>query len=380
MGKNILHVVNIYFVLPYFFGEQFRFFADKGYSMNVVCSKSEYLAPYAEKMGFDYIETPINRSFTISDDFKSIRAVCRFIKKKKIDVVVGHTPKGALIAMIAGWLMRVPVRVYFLHGLLYETSTGLRRFVLKSLDRFTSLLATKVVCVSHSVLEQSIKNHLAPARKQLVLGNGSCNGVDTINTFNPDNINPEDLAALRQKYGIAEDDFVIGYTGRLVRDKGIADLVNAFDLLENKEKCKLLLVGMFEERDALPDSVIERIKNDDRIIYTGFINGGMQYYYAMMNVYVLASYREGFGTGSLEAQSMRVPVLVCKITGCVNSISEGKTGLFITHQPSDIAAKINAIRFDKAIDGAEGRRWVSENFDSRIVWAQLEKFYQEQMK
>ena len=380
MAKNILHVVNIYFVLPYFFGGQFKYFAEKGFGMNVVCSKSEYLADYAAKMGFDYIETPINRSFTISEDIKSIRAVCKFIRKKKIDIVVGHTPKGALIAMIAGWLTRVPARIYFRHGLVFETSKGLKRFLLKSIDRITSVLATKVVCVSKSVREQSIKNRLAPERKQLVLGNGTCNGVDTVNSFNPEKIDSANVAALRQKYGIAEDDFVIGYSGRLVRDKGIADLVAAFDLLENKEKCKLLLVGMFEERDSLPDSVIERIKTDKSIVYTGFINGGMQNYYALMNVYVLASYREGFATGNLEAQSMGIPVLTTRATGCFDSIVEGRTGLLVSHQPSDIAAKINSIRYDKAIDGAEGRKWVIENFDSRIVWANLEKFYLQQLR
>ena len=210
MKKNILHVVNIYFTLPYFFGEQFIYFAEKGYNINVVCSPSEYLAPYAAKMGFDYIETPINRSFTILEDIKSIRAVCKFIKKKKIDVVVGHTPKGALIAMISAWLTRVPVRVYFRHGLLFETSKGLKRFILISIDRFTSALSTKVVCVSQSLLKQSIKNHLSLPGKQVLLGNGTCNGVDTVNAYNPDNINSDELAALKQKYGIADDDFVTG--------------------------------------------------------------------------------------------------------------------------------------------------------------------------
>jgi glycosyltransferase involved in cell wall biosynthesis len=373
--KNILHVVNIYFVLPYFIGDQFKYFKDKGYNMHVVCSPSEYLDEYAKKQGFDYITTPVNRSISIKEDLGSIKNICKYIKEKKIDIVVGHTPKGGLLAMIAGWICRVPNRIYFRHGLVYETSHGLKRFILKSVDRVASFCATKVVCVSPSVLKRSIEDKLAPASKQIILGHGTCNGVDTQKQFNPAIIDQNKVAELRAKYGIADDDFVIGYSGRLVRDKGIIELVRAFDKLQNADKCKLLLVGMFEVRDALPDDVQERIKNDKRIIFTGFINGGMEYYYSLMDVYVLASYREGFPTGVLEAQSMEKPIITTRVTGCCDSIVEGKTGFFVEHDPEDLVKKINNIRLDHAIDGREGRKWVIDNFDSPLVWKEIEKLY-----
>ena len=155
---NILHVVNIYFVLPYFIGDQFKYFKSKGYNMNVVCSPSEYLADYAKKQGFDYIESPVNRSISLKEDFITIRNICKFIRKKDIDIVVGHTPKGGLLAMVAAWLMRVPNRIYFRHGLVYETSRGLKRFILMSVDRLASFCATEIVCVSPSVLKRSIED------------------------------------------------------------------------------------------------------------------------------------------------------------------------------------------------------------------------------
>ena len=225
------------------------------------------------------------------------------------------------------------------------------------------------------MLKRSIEDKLAPASKQIILGHGTCNGVDTQKQFNPAIIDQNKVAELRAKYGIADDDFVIGYSGRLVRDKGIIELVRAFDKLQNADKCKLLLVGMFEVRDALPDDVQERIKNDKRIIFTGFINGGMEYYYSLMDVYVLASYREGFPTGVLEAQSMEKPIITTRVTGCCDSIVEGKTGLFVEHDPEDLVKKINNIRLDHAIDGREGRKWVIDNFDSPLVWKEIEKLY-----
>lgn len=277
--------------------------------------------------------------------------------------------------MLSGWICRVPKRIYFRHGLVYETSHGLKRLMLKNVDRLASMCATKIVCVSPSVLKRSIKDKLAPASKQIILGKGTCNGVDTQVLFNPSNIDDQKLHNLRLQYGINDKDFVIGYSGRLVRDKGIVELVRAFDRLKNASDCKLLLVGMFEKRDSLPEDVKERIQNDPRIIYTGFINGGMEYYYAMMNVYVLASYREGFPTGVLEAQAMETPVITTRVTGCCDSIIDGITGLFTENDEDDIARKIDMIRLKQAIDGSDGRKWVVDNYDCRIVWREIEKIY-----
>lgn len=374
---NILHVVNIYFVLPFFIGDQFKYFKDKGFGMHAACSDSEYLADYAKKQGFSYLATPINRSISIKDDLRSIRALCRYIRRNKIDIVVGHTPKGGLLAMIAGRICSVRKRIYFRHGLVYETSHGFKRFVLKSVDRLASACATKIVCVSPSVLERSISDKLAPAKKQIILKDGTCNGVDTVGQFNPEKVDREAVAALRKKYGIGKDDFVIGYSGRLVRDKGVIELVEAFDRLSGADNCKLLLVGMFEQRDALPESIRQRILNDSRIIFTGFVNGGMENYYSLMDMYVLASYREGFPTGVLEAQSMGLPVVTTRATGCCDSIVDGVTGLFADNSAEDLARKIDQVRVDKKIDGANGRAWVKEKFDSRIVWKEIEKLYQD---
>lgn len=374
---NILHVVNIYFVLPFFIGDQFKYFKDKGFGMHAACSDSEYLADYAKKQGFSYLATPINRSISIKDDLRSIRALCRYIRRNKIDIVVGHTPKGGLLAMIAGRICSVRKRIYFRHGLVYETSHGFKRFVLKSVDRLASACATKIVCVSPSVLERSISDKLAPAKKQTILNDGTCNGVDTVGQFNPEKVDREAVAALRKKYGIGKDDFVIGYSGRLVRDKGVIELVEAFDRLSGADNCKLLLVGMFEQRDALPESTRQRILNDPRIIFTGFVNGGMENYYSLMDMYVLASYREGFPTGVLEAQSMGLPVVTTRATGCCDSIVDGVTGLFADNSAEDLARKIDQVRVDKKIDGANGRAWVKEKYDSRIVWKEIEKLYQD---
>ena len=376
--KHILHVVNIYFVIPYFLGGQFEYFRELGYELDVVCSESPYLAPYARQHNFGYREIPILRSINPIQDFKSIRQICRYIKDRQVGIVVGHTPKGGLLSMVAAWLMRVPKRVYFRHGLVYQTSSGLKRFILMSVDRLASLLATKIVCVSPSVLEQSIKDKLSPAHKQIVLCKGTCSGVDTQGKFNPQNINPEKMSLLTQKWGIEDSDWVVGYTGRLVRDKGIMELVDAFDLVKaNNPRLKLLLVGMFEERDALPQEVQNRIKNDPQIVWTDFQNEDIEYFYAMMNVYVLMSYREGFPTGTLEAQSMGVPVITTRVTGCCDSIVEGETGAFVSREPEELGKVIKAMSEREITFSAERTRsWVMDNFDNLRVWEEIKKLYE----
>ena len=280
--------------------------------------------------------------------------------------------------MVAAWLMRVPKRVYFRHGLVYQTSSGLKRFILMSVDRIASLLATKIVCVSPSVLEQSIKDKLSPAHKQIVLGKGTCSGVDTQGKFNPQNINPEKMSLLKQKWGIDDSDWIVGYTGRLVRDKGIMELVDAFDLVKvNNPRLKLLLVGMFEERDALPQEVQNRIKNDPQIVWTDFQNEDMEYFYAMMNVYVLMSYREGFPTGTLEAQSMGVPVITTRVTGCCDSIVEGETGTFVSREPEELGKVIKSMSEGEITFSTERTRlWVIDNFDNLRVWEEIKKLYE----
>lgn len=376
--RHILHVVNIYFVIPYFLGGQFEYFRELGYELDVVCSESPYLASYARQHNFGYREIPILRSINPIQDFKSIRQICRYIKDRQVGIVVGHTPKGGLLSMVAAWLMRVPKRVYFRHGLVYQTSSGLKRFILMSVDRLASLLATKIVCVSPSVLEQSIKDKLSPAHKQIVLGTGTCSGVDTQGKFNPQNINPEKMSLLTQKWGIEDSDWVVGYTGRLVRDKGIMELVDAFDLVKvNNPRLKLLLVGMFEERDALPQEVQNRIKNDPQIVWTDFQNEDMEYFYAMMNVYVLMSYREGFPTGTLEAQSMGVPVITTRVTGCCDSIVEGETGVFVSREPEELGKVIKAMSEGEITFSTERTRsWVMDNFDNLRVWEEIKKLYE----
>ena len=378
-NKRLFHVVNISFVIPYFLGKQLNWFVDKGNKEYIVCSPSEELPGFAERYRFDYKPIEVLRKISIGKDLKAVVTTYKYIKEVKADVVTGHTPKGGVIAMLAAWFARVPIRIYFRHGLVYETSTGLKRCLLVNIDRLASKLATKIVCVSPSVARRSIEDRLNPERKQVVLAKGTCNGIDT-ERFNKEAVNKEQLHVLRQNLSINDGDFIIGFAGRLVRDKGIIELIRAYQKIRKEhQNVRLMLVGMLEMRDALPEDVVKTIKEDKGIISTGYVGyATIEQYYALMDVYVLPSYREGFPTSVLEASSMEIPVITTRATGCCDSIIEGETGFFVNHDEMELGLALRKLYDDISLRenmGKAGRKFVENNFRQEIVWEELEKLY-----
>ena len=379
MFMNILHVVNISFVIPYFLGKQLNWFTEKGDNEFVVCSDSEELKDFSERYNFSYRAIDVLRKISIKKDIKAVKETVKYIREINADVVTGHTPKGGLIAMLAAFITRVPVRIYFRHGLVYETSHGLKRSLLINIDRLASKLATKIVCVSPSVAKRSLEDKLNPASKQVVLVNGTCNGIDT-ERFCIDSVDKSKLNELRTKLGANDGDFVIGFAGRLVRDKGIIELVRAYKALRGVHpNVRLMLVGMLEIRDALPEDVVKVIQEDEGIIKTGYVGyAEIEYYYALMNVFVLASYREGFPTSVLEASSMGLPVITTKATGCIDSIIDGETGIFVNHDDKELLMALSSLYENedkRRMMGAAGRQYVIDHFNQELVWREIEKLY-----
>jgi glycosyltransferase involved in cell wall biosynthesis len=370
--EKILHIITISFVINHFFGKQFLYLKEKsGNEYHLGCTPSKKFIEFSNELAYIPFEVEITRSISPLKDFKAIIKIYQYIKKNKIDKVVGHTPKGGMVAMIAAFFANVSERIYFRHGIIYETSTGFKRFLLKNIDRLTGFFATKVVCVSSSVKDISERDKLNDSNKNMILGLGTCNGIDTEDRFNPNKKNVEIIKELKNKYDITPEDKVVGYVGRLVKDKGIDDLIKAWEIVKTKfPKAKLLLVGPIEKRDSISEYSKSQILLDSSIIFTDFVIDASSYF-SLMNVFVLPTYREGFPTVSLEASSMNLPVLITKATGCTESILENKTGLFISNEPKDIADKILFyFENDKIAQhhGQQGRLFVQENFEQTKIW------------
>ena len=377
--SKIFHVFNSSFVIPFFLGDQINYFQSQGNEIYVSCTDSEHAQKYAQEKGFKYFPIKILRKISVNSDLIAVCRLMMIIRKERINIVVGHTPKGALLALLASRIMRVPVRIYFRHGLVYETMTGMSRWIMINLDRLTSFCSTKVICVSPSLYERSIKDKLCRKSKQVILNKGTCTGIDSQLKFNPELIDIKKISALRQNLQIKDNVFVIGYCGRLVRDKGICDLINAFQLLQdrmNNLELLLLLIGGFEERDSLDAETIKKIKESPKIRYTGWLYEEVENYYALMDVFVLPSYREGFPTSVLEASSLRKAVLTTRVTGCIDSIINEVTGRFIENNPDSISENIEFYIKNPEVrieHGMNGREFVTSNFDQTIIWGEIEK-------
>ncbi len=372
--KKILEIINLASSAENFIGEQFSYFSQYGdYEMHLVCSDGPELEVLVKKHQIKHQVIPINRSITPWQDIKSLIAICKYIQKNKIDVIICHQEKGNLLGQTAGFITRVPVRIVLSHGLLYETMTGLKRWVVRLQDKLVSDMATNVICVSNYVKEQRNKDGVDKTGKAVVLGNGSCNGIDTVNKFNPQLVSLEETETLKEQYGIKGDDFVVGFCGRLVKDKGVVELVNALPQLQGKhpeKPIKLFVIGQFEQRDALPKDVSRTILESKSIVLSGSIPyRDIQKYYTLMNVLVLPSHRDGLGLAPLEAQAMQVPAVVSKITGCRETVVEHETGEYVDLNSDSICEKLELFLDNEYAEkqGKKGREFVVKSFDTGIV-------------
>ena len=212
-----------------------------------------------------------------------------------------------------------------------------------------------------------------------VLLNGSINGIDADKIFNPSLFNKKVRIEMRNKYKIPEDSLVIGFVGRVVRDKGIIELINAWEVLYKEEgNVHLLIVGPFETHDPLPQKLQKRLLKDPFIHVVGFVNSTSSFY-SIMDILVLPSYREGFGLVAIEAASMKLPVIATNIPGCIDAVQDGITGTLVP--PYNVLSLTKVIRMyikDVALrkkHGQAGRKRVIREFQQQKMWEALHEEY-----
>src|SRR6266481_2765088 len=275
---------------------QLQYFQHRGFDVIVLCPKrrrGEWEVPMPE--GIPIIEVPMEREISPLRDFISACRLWRAIRSLRPAVTNVGTPKAGLLGGLAAWLNRVPCRFYTLHGLRFETTKGLKRRLLIYAERLACRFAHRVVCVSHSVREKAIASGLASRERTVVLGSGSCNGVDA-SRFAPTPQRISQAAELRRQLGIPAQAPIVLFVGRLTCDKGIPELMKAFlQLYKQFPDLWLLLVGCFEDEDPLPVDTRTHLKTHPHVIFTGPAQDTAPYY-ALADVFVLPSHREGLPT------------------------------------------------------------------------------------
>ena len=372
--KKILEIINLASSAENFIGDQFSYFSQHGdYEMHLICSDGPNLEQLVKKHQIKNQIIPLNRTITPWQDLKSLYAIYQYIRKNKIDVLICHQAKATLLGLTAGCLARVPVRIILAHGVLLETMHGLKKSVFVLEEKFVIKMATSIICVSDFVKEHLNKYGKVVQDKCVLLGRGSCNGIDTKNKYNPQLVSSKVVESLKEHYNINNDDYVIGFCGRLVCDKGIIELVEAYVKLKQlfpAKSIKLFIVGDYEERDAFPEDTYKFIRESDSVIITGWVPySNIQSYYCLMNVLVLPSHRDGLGLAPLEAQAMNVPAIVSKHTGCSETIIEHETGEYTDLNVDDLCEKLALMMDEEKAKkmGEAGRRFVESNYETTIV-------------
>src|SRR5215813_2588394 len=237
----------------------------EGFEVHALSSPGEPLDAFGRALEIDVHPARMPRRITPLVDLMAVRQIVRVIRRVRPSIVDAHTPKGGLLAMIAAALCRVPVRIYHQHGLPLMTATGPKRLILRWTERTACRLAHQVICVSESVRGVAIAERLCAADKIKVLGHGSIDGIEADKRFNPARV-PEARRRLRARYQVPEDALVIGFVGRVVRDKGLIELAQSWRALrEAYPSLHLLVAGPFESQDPIPADVETILRSDPRI-------------------------------------------------------------------------------------------------------------------
>lgn len=340
---RLVHMTTVPTTL-HFLEDQIEYAQSKGMDVHVLSAPDDDLWEFGANMRVEAHEIPMERRITPLRDLIALFHLSKILRKLRPHIVHGHTPKGGLLAMLGAWWCSVPVRVYHIHGLPMVTATGLKKLLLRWSEKISCLHASQVYCVSNSVRDVAVAEGLCPASKIKVLHNGTINGIDAANRFNPDRFDAIDRFDVRKEYNIPGDALVIGFVGRIVRDKGIIELAHAWTVLrEEFPNLHLLMIGPFEPQDPVPAQVEQQLRNDERIHLAGWLGPEeIPPHCLALDVLALPTYREGFNTVLLEASAMRLPVVASRVPGCIDGVIEGETGTLVPSH--DATALADALR------------------------------------
>ena len=345
-------------------------FLNEHYDVVAVSNDTGKLSCVSEREGVRTIAVPMSRTISPFKDLVSLfKLICLF-KRERPYIVHANTPKASLLGMIAAWLCRVPNRIYTVTGLRFETTEGIMRFILKTMERITCSCATKVIPEGDGVKATLRKERITGKPLHKIL-NGNINGVN-LEYFDKNDSIMQAAAKIRQ----SPSDFIFIFVGRIVKDKGVNELVYAFDKLSKEQShVRLLLLGRFEDKlDPISQVTRRIIDKNDKITFVGY-QSDVRPFLAASDVAVLPSYREGFPNVILQAGAMGLPSIVTDISGCNEIIVNGQNGIIVPTRDAEslydaMRSMSSDVQFTHTL-ACDARKMIAERFNQFDFWAAM---------
>lgn len=359
--KKICYIVTIPGTIRAFFIPQLKYLADNNFDVTVICSYDEKLQAELGN-NIRYIPIEIPRGMFWSKMIQATLKLYHVFRQYKFDMIQYSTPNAAFCCSIAGKMAKIRVRNYHLMGFRYMGEQGIKRVFLKSLEIISCRLSTFIECVSKSNLEFGIKDRIFAKHKADIVWNGSTGGVD-LKRFAYENREVW-KKEVRDEVGFKSDDFIFGFVGRVTKDKGINELLDAFLRLEDGSK--LFIVGPFEnENNGLDVNLLEQAKKSNNIVFHDAVTE-VEKYYSAIDMLVLPSYREGFGNAIIEAAAVGTPAIVSNIPGPIDAILKNKTAFTVNvRDASDLFQVMKNIKEVNLTEmSLEAYAYVKDSFDS----------------
>jgi glycosyltransferase involved in cell wall biosynthesis len=367
---KLIRITTVPLSLKLLLAGQMKFMKANGWKVIMVSSDGREVQQVIRAEGVKHEIIPFTRKITPFQDLTCIWKLYQLFRREKPDIVHTHTPKAGLLGMIAAKLSGQKIRIHTLAGIPYMAAEGTKKGILIQAEKWTYSSSTEVWPNSEGLKSFVLEENLCEAEKLRVIGKGSSNGVD-LEKFNRDVLKENHLVAATMRILPGEDDFIILSVGRLVQDKGIEELVNAF--LESKiySMSKLVLLGSFEQKlDPISIDLMKTIRENPRIVQIDW-SDHVAHYMALADVLVHPSHREGFPNVLLEAGAMELPVICSDIIGNRDIISQQKTGLIFPVKEKAVlkeALEFAFVKRDKMAQLARNlKQEVQENYDQRSI-------------
>lgn len=377
--KTLVHITTVPLSLS-FVANQIPFMQDRGFDVHAISSPGRYLNDLERELDVTTWTIGMSRNITPGRDLRAQAQLIDRIRRIRPDIVHAHTPKAGLLGMVAATACQVPVRLYHMRGLLISTAQGRRRALLAAAETTSCHLAHRVICQSESLRNLAIAEQLVEPWASTVLASGG-NGVDSAH-FDPVRWESAGVET-RGLLCIPEDALVVGFVGRLVGDKGVNELAQAWQKVRERfENAHMVVVGPFEDRDPIDPRTRRLLEHDERVHLIGFTRDTARYY-ATMDVLALPTYREGFPNVPMEAASMAIPVVATRVVGCIDAVEDGITGTLIpARDPWALELALSAYLESPARrerHGQAARQRVLAEFQPERVTRALYELYQDEL-